>query len=89
MTRDDVKELFKLIVFVYPNFEVNSEKLNTWTRLMSDQRKDKVFRKAEKYVKTNRFPPTIADLSEVAREEYNNDIFNKIEMWEKNAKPRS
>lgn len=89
MNREDVKELFKLIKFIYPNFEVSSEKLDTWTRLMSDQDKRKVMRKAELHAKSNQFPPTIAHLSEVQRAEHSKDIFRKIEEWERNAKSRS
>lgn len=89
MNREDVKELFKLIRYIYPNFEVSSGKLDVWTRLLSDQDKEKVFRKAEQYSKQNKFPPTIADLSEVKRREHSDEILKKIEMWEKNAKPRS
>lgn len=89
MNREQVKELFKLINFTYPNFEVSSEKLDTWTRLMRHQDYEKVMKKAEKHIVTERFPPTIAHLSEAPREEYNNDIFKKIEEWERNAQPRS
>ena len=64
MNRDNIKELFKLIVHIYPTFEVSTEKINTWTRLMKHQNYKRVMQRAERYVLENKFPPTIADLSE-------------------------
>lgn len=91
MTREEVKKLFKLIVMIYPHFEVTSSKLDTWTRLMKGQNPKRVMFMAERYAKTNRFPPTIADLSERIDETRNSDFLEKVKRWEREAggKPRS
>lgn len=91
MDRENVKELFKLIVQVYPNFEVSTAKIDTWTRLMKNQKHDRVITRAERYVLENKFPPTIADLSERHIEARTDDFLEKARQWECDAvgKPRS
>jgi hypothetical protein len=64
MTRDDVKKVFMMLRNVYPQFQVSSEKLDVWHRLLQDQNPAIVMRNTERYVTENKFPPTIADLRE-------------------------
>lgn len=91
MNREDVKELFKLIVHIYPTFEVSTEKINTWTRLMKHQNYKRVMQRAERYVLENKFPPTIADLSERNIAARRDDFLEKAKQWERESvdKPRS
>lgn len=64
MDRNQVKEVFKIIAFAYPKFEVSSEKIDFWLRFLGDQDYASVMSKVEYHIKNNVFPPTIADLRE-------------------------
>lgn len=83
MNRDQVIELFKLIKSVYPTFEVDSHKVDTWTRLMKDMDFKRVMAKTEEHVQSNKFPPTIAEISAFAPPK--NETLEKIEQWEREA----
>lgn len=85
MTRDEVKELFKFLTFIYPNFEVSSEKLDVWTSLLQNQNTEKVMQRAKRYVLENKFPPTIADLAERIDETHNSDFLEKVKQWKAEA----
>lgn len=85
MNRDQVKEVFKLIVNVYPQFEVTGEKLDIWTKMMKGQNPAVVMRNAERYVLENKFPPTIADLREKKRASQSTSHLEKVKEWERNA----
>jgi|GEM_PF-6455207 hypothetical protein len=63
MTREELKNIFKLLVNVYPNFEVSSEKLNIWYEFLKDNDYQSVLNNTKEYVLSNRFPPSIADLN--------------------------
>ncbi|GEN30264.1 hypothetical protein HNQ35_000032 [Cerasibacillus quisquiliarum] len=83
MNREQVKQLFKFLVSIYPNFEVSSHKLDVWTRMMKDMDFNRVMAKAETYVTENRFPPTIADLSAYAPDE--NKHLEQMKQWKREA----
>lgn len=85
MNREQVKEVFKLLKNVYPQFEVTTEKLDTWTSLLKDQNPAVIMRNAERHVMDNKFPPTIADLREKNHAAYQSNILAKIKEWEENA----
>lgn len=85
MKREEVKEVFKLIKSVYPQFEVDTGKIDTWTRLMKDQNPAVVMRNAERYVLEQKFPPTIADIRETKLEAHSNDFLKKVAQWEGDA----
>lgn len=85
MTRDEVKEIFKILNSVYPQFEVTKEKLDIWYGLLRDQNPAIVMRNTERYVLDSKFPPTIADLRERHSEAHNSNILDQIKEWEANA----
>lgn len=85
MNRDQTKEVFKLIKNVYPQFEVTSEKIDTWTSLLSDQNPAVVMKNTEHHVLSKSFPPTIADIREVKHPSYQSNIIEQIKQWEKEA----
>ncbi|WNS74263.1 replicative helicase loader/inhibitor [Bacillus sp. DTU_2020_1000418_1_SI_GHA_SEK_038] len=85
MNREHVKEIFKLLVNVYPQFEATTEKIDTWARLLKDQNPAVVMRNAEKFVLESKFPPTLADLRERNHEAYKTNVLDQIKEWEKNA----
>lgn len=67
MTREELKEIFKILANVYPQFDVTSEKLDIWHRFLKNQNPAKVMQKAERFVLESKFPPTISDLIEVGQ----------------------
>lgn len=69
MNREQVKEVFKILAYNYPKFEVSSEKIDFWLRFLKDQNPAVVMKKAESYVMNSAFPPTISDLRERKRNE--------------------
>lgn len=83
MNREQVIQLFKLIKSVYPTFEVDTQKVDIWTRLMKDMDFNRVMTKAEEHVQSNKFPPTIAEISAFAPPE--NETLKKMEQWEREA----
>lgn len=85
MNREQVKEVFKLLKNVYPQFEVSSEKVDTWTKMLQEQNPAIIMRNAERHVLENKFPPTIADLRERDHAAYKSNILEKIKEWEANA----
>lgn len=92
MNRDEVKQVFKFISEVYPQFEVTPDRLNTWTHLLKDQDPAKVMKNAKRYALENKFPPSVADIREPVLEAYSNDFIAKQNEWREKAsggKPRS
>ena len=69
MNRDQIKEVFKILAYAYPKFEVSSEKIDFWHKFLADQNPAIVMKKVEKYVMTHTFPPTIAELREEKKKE--------------------
>lgn len=86
MDREQTKQLFKLIVSVYPNFSVDTSKLDTWTGLLNNQDFNRVMLKAQKHARESKFPPTVADLYERKTEAHSNDFLKLLDQWEKDAK---
>lgn len=82
-TRDHVKEIFKVIKFGYPQFEVNAEKLDFWHKNLKDQNPASLMKKAELHIKEKPFPPTIADLRERKQRE---DASALAKFWKDDAK---
>lgn len=62
MDREETKDIFKLISYVYPMFEVTSEKLDTWHYFLKDQSFDDVEKKTKKHIMSQKFPPTISEI---------------------------
>jgi hypothetical protein len=83
--RDEVKEIFKILKNVYPQFEVTSEKLNVWSNFLKDQNPAVIMKNVERFVLESKFPPTIADLRERRVEAYSSTVLDQIKEWEKNA----
>lgn len=83
MTRDEVIRLFKLLSDFYPNFDVSTEKVNSWTWAMKKMDFDRVMAKAQEHVQTNKFPPTIAEIAAYAPEK--NETLEKMKQWKKEA----
>lgn len=91
MNKEQVFEVLKLISDTYPTFEITQSKIDTWARLLKDQNPATIMRNTEKYVLSQKFPPTIADLREIKLEAHGNDFLKKVSQWKEEAsgKPRS
>ena len=83
MTREQVKSLFRFLVSIYPNFEVSTEKIDTWTAVMKDMDYERVMARARQYVQEHKFPPTIAEISAYAPKKDN--TLEKMREWEREA----
>jgi len=83
VNKKQVVEIFKLIKSVYPNFEVDQMKVDTWSKVMKGQDYERVIIKLEEHMKTNKFPPTIAEITAYAPKE--NQHLKKMEEWKKEA----
>lgn len=83
MTREEVVQLFKFLKNIYPTFEVSTDKVDTWTRIMQKMDYQRVMVKAEKHASENKFPPTIAEISAFAPEK--NETLEKMKQWKKEA----
>lgn len=79
MNREQVKEVFKILAYAYPRFEVSSEKIDFWHKFLTDQNPVTIMKNVERHVMSNPFPPTIADLREVKRNEDKGAI---AEFWQ-------
>lgn len=64
MTKQEVFELLKTINVYYERFEVNQIKIDAWYDAMKEYKFDHSLRNLNKYIKTSKFAPTIADLVE-------------------------
>ena len=62
MNREQVKELLQMIYYSYSRFEVSTEKIDMWQRMLSNQNPATVMRKAEKHIVSEKYPPSIADI---------------------------
>lgn len=87
MTRDEVKGLFKFLKYVYPNFEVSSEKVDIWHELLADQDLNEVMRKAKDHAKTNKYPPSVAELYTPKHKE-ENEFLKQYRQWLKEGGKR-
>lgn len=83
MERKEVVDLFKFLKNIYPNFEVDSGKADTWHRLMKDMDFERVMVKAEQHVQANKFPPTVAEIAAYAPAK--NEHLEKMKRWEEEA----
>jgi hypothetical protein len=84
VTKTQVFELMAFLKHVFPSFDFDQDKLNTWHRLLKDQDPARVMKVAERFALEQKFPPVIADLRE-RKFNYQTDILSEIKGWERNA----
>lgn len=88
MNREEVKEVFQVIASVYPTFmpdtkEMLKKKVDTWAWAMKDMDYERVMAKTHEHIQSNKFPPTIAEISAFAPPK--NEHLEKVRQWEKEA----
>ena len=86
MNKQEVVKLFKVITSVYPQFGVDQTKIDTWAWVMRDQDVEAVMKNAESYMLNHSFPPTIADVKTIPKQESHEKAYlDKIAQWEAEA----
>lgn len=85
MTRDEFKILVKGLKAVYaqPTFIPDQDAFNMWFALMGDLPYDVCNVSIQKYMLTNKFPPTVAEIREMAAGVVNGDPLTWGESWER------
>lgn len=85
MTRDEFKVLVKGMKAIYaqPTFIPDQDAFNMWYSLMGDLSYDVCSVAIQKYMLTNKFPPTVADIRELASGVVNGDPLTWGESWER------
>lgn len=83
MDRNEVVSIFKIIHAYYPNFSVNSEKVDVWHKVMEDMDYKRVKKRLEDYAIDSPFPPTVANISAYAPPV--NETLALREKWKKES----
>jgi hypothetical protein len=85
VTRDEFKILVKGMKAVYPQptFIPDQDAFNMWYGLMGDLSYDVCGIAIKKYMLTNKFPPTVAEIRELASGIVNGDPLTWGESWER------
>ena len=85
MTRDEFKVLVKGMKAVYaqPTFIPDQDAFNMWFALMGDLPYEVCSVATQKYMLTNKFPPTVAEIRELAANAVNGDPLTWGESWER------
>lgn len=85
MTREEFKILVKGMKAVYaaPTFIPDQDAFNMWYALMGDLNYDVCAMAIKKYMLTNKFPPTVAEIRELATNIVSGDPLTWGESWER------
>lgn len=85
MTRDEFKILVKGMKAIYsqPTFIPDQDAFNMWFALIGDLPYDVCNVSIQKYMITNKFPPTVAEIREMAAEVVNGETISWGESWER------
>lgn len=85
MTRDEFKILVKGMKAIYsqPTFIPDQDAFNMWYALMGDLPYEVCNVAIQKYMLTNKFPPTVAEIRELASGVVNGDPLTWGESWER------
>ena len=85
MTRDEFKVLVKGMKAVYaqPTFIPDQDAFNMWFALVGDLPYEVCSVAIKKYMLTNKFPPTVAEIRELASNVVNGDQLTWGEAWER------
>lgn len=85
MTRDEFKILVKGLKAVYaqPTFIPDADAFNMWFALIGDLPYEVCNVSIQKYMLTNKFPPTVAEIREMAANVVGGDPLTWGESWER------
>lgn len=85
MNRKQVYDVLSLLDAAYPHFVVDQSKVDTWSHLLHNQNPAVVMRNAERYILTNKYPPSLADLCEIHSPAYATTFQQTRQTWEREA----
>lgn len=85
MTREEFKVLVKGMKAIYsqPTFIPDQDAFNMWFALLGDLPYEVCSVAAQKYMLTNKFPPTVAEIREMCAGVVNGDPLTWGESWER------
>lgn len=85
MTRDDTKQLIRMIMATYPNFKPENikETVDAWTFILEEYPGELVGNAFKEYVKTKRtgFAPSVNDLIDIISKPVDDAFLNEVEAW--------
>lgn len=85
MERDEFKILVKAMKAVYadPKFIADKDAFNVWLTLLNDISYEQAHMAIQRYMMTNKFPPTIADIREKVMECIHPEVqeMSELEAW--------
>lgn len=87
MTKNEVLNIFAMIVSVYPSFSVTEEKLSVWHKALKDQHFRIIERNTMKHIKTEKYPPTISEIMDHSPRQETSFIDQLVEMRRNAASP--
>jgi hypothetical protein len=87
MTKNQVIKIFAVIVSAYPGFAVTEEKLSVWHKALEDQEFNTVERNVMRHVRTEKYPPTIAEIIDHSPKQETSFIDQLAEMRRNAASP--
>lgn len=95
MNRAEVIDLMKLIKRSYPGFDVSLEAVEHHEKYLRDFPFGAALQNLERHIKTERFPPTIADIRGRLGDQFESQrskdeaaaYFAQVELWRRNAAP--
>ena len=85
MTKEEFKVLVKGMKAVYaqPTFIPDQDAFNMWYALLGDLQYEVCMLAIKKFMLTNKFPPTVAEIRELAANVQNGDPLTWGESWER------
>jgi hypothetical protein len=87
MDKSSVLNLFEIMACNYPLFDISDEKLEVWNELLADQDFEKVKRNVLRHIKTEKYPPTIAEIIDHSPKQETSFIDQLAEMRRNAASP--
>lgn len=67
MEKHDVRKLLEQIIGLYPNIKLSKDTAGIWAECLQDISYEQARKNLKEHVKSNRFPPTIADIRGVRK----------------------
>lgn len=85
MTRDDTKQLIRMLMATYSNFKPEnvSETVDAWAFILEEYPRELVGNAFKEYVKTTRtgFAPSVNDLIDIISKPVDDVFLNEVEAW--------
>lgn len=83
LNRNEALSVLESITGMYPRFELTEQVIEAWLPLLEEMDYKRVMARLRNHAVSNRFPPTIAEISAYAPPE--NTALKKMEKWQREA----